>query len=218
MPIEPANPAVADQRLLQSIEHACGIKLNQDSSGKVSARATRASLNIPQAQKLTTEALKPYSNDAVLRALERLEGMTGKPKPRSDEAEDLTMDALLTKIARYPGDIVLHVLWTWDDRHTFWPRWAELKAELDKASSLRRGILPALMNVKYEAERREPPSQEEIDRVNAIHANFLKRMGASPQKLKAPPGMLEQRVIEREAADRAAVMQELHPEAATCAD
>lgn len=209
--IDPPNPAETDTRLLQSIEHACGVKISL--SGKtVTAKALKPSPNIQRAQQLTTDALKPYSDDAIMRALERLEGMTGKPKPRSDEAEDATLEGLLAKIRKYPGDIVMHVLWTWDDRHEFWPRWATLRAELDEVSSLRRGILSALMDVKYAEERHEPPSQEEIDRVNEIHANFLRRMGASPQKLKPPPGMLEERVAAREKADRAAVLRDLHPE------
>jgi len=212
--IDPPNPAETDQRLLQSIEHVCGVKVSQ--LGKVvTAKAVRASINIPKAQQLTTDALKPYSDDGILRALERLEGMTGKPKPRGDDAEDATLEGLLAKIRRYPGDVVMHVLWTWDDRHEFWPRWASLKAELDEASAFRRAILPALMDVKHEAEKREPPSQDEIDRVNAIHAEFLRKMGASQQpKHKRPVGMLEQRVIDREASDRAEIMRELHPEIA----
>lgn len=209
--IDPPNPATADQRLLQSIEHACGVKISQ--AGKlVTAKAVRPSINIPQAQKLTTDALKPYSDDAIMRALERLEGMTGKPKPRSDDAEDATLEGLLAKIRKYPGDIVVHVLWTWDDRHEFWPRWATLKAELDEASALRRAILPALMDVKHETEKVEKPSQEEIDRVNEIHANFLKRMGASAQKLKPPPCELEKAIAAREAAEREQIERELHSE------
>lgn len=211
--IDPPNPATADQRLLQSIEHACGVKISQ--SGKtVTAKALRPSPNIQRAQQLITEALKPYSDDAVMRALERLEGMTGKPKPRSDEAEDLTLEGLLAKIRRYPGDIVVYVLWTWDDRHEFWPRWALLKAELDEASHLRRAILPALMDVKYEDEKREPPSPEEIERINAIHADFLKKIGAGGQKPKTAPGLLENRIAERETADRAEALAQLHPEIA----
>ncbi len=178
----------------------------------MTAKAVRATTNIALAQKLTTDALKPYSDDAIMRALERLEGMTGKPKPRSDDAEDATLEGLLAKIRKYPGDIVVHTLWAWDDRHAFWPRWAELKHELDEASAMRRAILPALMDVKYAEEKREPPSQEEIDRINTIHAEFLRKMGASPQKLKSPPGILEQRVIEREAAEREQIKRELHPE------
>lgn len=166
-----------------------------------------------KAQQLTTDALKPWSDESLMRALERLEGMTGKPKPRSDEAEDATLEGLLAKLRRYPGDIVVHVLWTWDDRHAFWPRWAELRAELDEASALRRAILSALMDVKHVTEKREKPSQEEIDRTNEIHAAFLKKMGVAAQRVKAPPGLLEQRCIEREAAERAEVLAERHPEA-----
>jgi len=92
-------------------------------------------------------------------------------------------------------------------------------AELDEASALRRGILPALMDVKREEEKRPPPSQEEIDAVNAIHARFLAKMGASGQpKHKAAPGMLERRVIDREAAEREQALRELHPEAVDAAN
>jgi hypothetical protein len=78
---------------------------------------------------------------------------------------------------------------------------------------MRRSILPALMDVKFAEEKREPPSQDEIDRVNAIHAEFLRKIGATSQKLRAAPTLLENRIAEREAAERAQIHAALHPEA-----
>lgn len=158
------------------------------------------------------ELLRPASDDAIQRALVRLDGMTGRKKADSDEAEDIQLDGLFAKLKAYPGDIVIHALWTWDDRHEFWPRWKLLKDELDHLFAFRRSLLPALQDVKYADEKREPPSQDEIDRINAMHADFLHKMGASAQKLKPPPTILEERIAEREAADRTHVQAELHPE------
>lgn len=121
-------------------------------------------------------------------ALVSLESATGKPRAiDSDEADEFKLDRYVRKLREYPGDIVLHVLETWDDRPPpaglFFPRIAELRPILTNASRFRRELLVALQACEPFDPPPPPPEETEADRqaVRRKYVETCKRMGTRPR-------------------------------------
>lgn len=131
------------------------------------------------------ELLTPASDAELLDALISLEQSTGKAKSEGEDAEDVKLDRYVAKLRDYPADVALHTLATWDDKNIFFPRWAELKAALDRAFAFRRQILPALQSCKPFAEEIDERTPEEMEaekqEVRRKYVEFCRRMGTRPR-------------------------------------
>jgi hypothetical protein len=90
-------------------------------------------------------------------------------KGDDDFGDELRLTAYAGRLARYPADVVRHVLL--DMSYKFWPAWQELEAKCNELSSNRRAMIAALSTPppKPEPERR-PPTPEERARIVAFVA------------------------------------------------
>ncbi|MEH6743887.1 hypothetical protein [Hyphomonas sp.] len=62
--------------------------------------------------------------------------------PRDDDmTSDLKLKAFEAQLAKYPGDIVRHVLAMWPDKNKWFPTWAELKSEIERLEGIRPQII-----------------------------------------------------------------------------
>lgn len=120
--------------------------------------------------------MTPLPPDRIRDALADLDAITARKK-----AEDLDL-TLITRcyaqrLAKYPADIVLHVIAEWDAK--WWPEWADLQAKLEEHMIPRRALLHRLKRVEKEhgtrkkAEAIGPPTKAEKAAIQAEVNAFL---------------------------------------------
>lgn len=97
----------------------------------------------PLARSLLEEILAPCGARFAASKLAELRALTAS---RARDGEDIAAmaSAYTVRLAEYPADVVMAACHAWADRETFWPAWADLKAECDKRMRGRLKIKAAI--------------------------------------------------------------------------
>lgn len=74
---------------------------------------------------------EPGGASLAAKKLAELRSLTAHGRKNDDDAE-LMAAAYIARLAAYPADVIVAACDAWADRETFWPAWADLKAECDK--------------------------------------------------------------------------------------
>jgi len=81
--------------------------------------------------------------DVTRQLVYRLRAMTVR-RAHADDEDELTGSIYSTRLGEFPEDVVLEAVSRWIERETFFPPWAELRAEIDKRMRGRLAIREAL--------------------------------------------------------------------------
>lgn len=90
-----------------------------------------ASPEADTAERVVSGLLAPAPIEKLVEWITICAVLTAQPR-EDDMTSELKLKAYAQELARYPGDIVRHVLAEWPRRSKWFPAWAELQAALDK--------------------------------------------------------------------------------------
>jgi len=166
-----------------------------------------------------------------MRWLNSLKLATGGVQKLNPDDADEQLDRYLAKVRSYPADIVEHTLATWDDQPPplgeYFPRTAQLRKALDDAFAWRRELLRKLQGaiVESEVEVKDPPTEEEIEQVEAIRRRVLHSFKTTPtlaeievERNPQTRSFFQERLDRAKERDDAEIERMLHPEAFNATD
>jgi hypothetical protein len=87
--------------------------------------------------------LKPLDRAQIGVELTRLK-VGCKTRPEEQEFKRLWLEVMHEECAKYPADVVTHVLRSWQQRETFTPSLAEMRDGLQRCARSRRSLATAL--------------------------------------------------------------------------
>jgi hypothetical protein len=87
--------------------------------------------------------LKPLTRELIGVELTRLK-VVCKTRPEEQEFKRLWLEVMHEECAKYPADVVTHVLRAWQQRETFTPSLAEMRDGLQRCARSRRSLARAL--------------------------------------------------------------------------
>lgn len=193
------TPATNDKDLQASLEHSCGLRLEERrvvmaGESDLMATLTSSTGNFKPSIDLLQRALEPAPDTQLERAIGVLWVKMAK-RAGSDAELDLILAAYVAELRRFPADIALRVLTEWPRHpdHVWWPAWAELEDELQRLSRWRRAAIEACRFAALEHAPLvdEPKSAEVAAGLAALSATLRGGAGVpSPLSRKGP----EQRV------------------------
>lgn len=142
--VELLPPSVASSLVPKNrsfIDHEYGYDFEFETYEVRGMACTRDELSFSQS--LVEVGLKPSDRRVVVSELARLRVVT-KAKAENDTNLEMLAQVYTEEMECYPPDIVRGACRAWGRREKWWPSWAELKHELDRAMKRRKALAYAL--------------------------------------------------------------------------